>query len=348
MTRYGGRFVPPLPRFCCFFLFAGLASSVDPIALKKCFTEEKQRRGLLTGVFCQFFIVPSLAFMSISVSGIDSVEGTMLLIVASSPGGAFSNFYCNLMNADLTLSIAMTTTSTVISLFMLPVNSLLYIGLKYGQEVPIKYSSLALSLVVVVAGVGFGLAVNWWGVGPHEKWKERLYTLGNISGLASIVLSLFASEAGQCAQSIFSRDLVFYLSIWAVSMTGLLAGCIVAQLAGLPPPQRCAVAVETTYQNIGIAATAALTMFESEDLIGRAVGVPMFYGLSSSISLGVFLLIAWKVGWTLAPSSDPICQVLWKSYQPVSKRVSSRRSTSSFAAGNTETELTIPSSSLRL
>ena len=129
---------------------------------------------------------------------------------------------------------------------MLPVNSLLYIGLKYGQEVPIKYSSLALSLVVVVAGVGFGLAVNWWGVGPHEKWKERLYTLGNISGLASIVLSLFASEAGQCAQSIFSRDLVFYLSIWAVSMTGLLAGCIVAQLAGLPPPQRCAVAVETT------------------------------------------------------------------------------------------------------
>jgi hypothetical protein len=101
-------------------------------------------------------------------------------------------------------------------------------------------------------------------------------------------------------------------------------------------------------QNIGIAATAALTMFESEDLIGRAVGVPMFYGLSSSISLGVFLLIAWKVGWTLAPSNDPICQVLWKSYQPVSKRVSSRRSTSSFAAENAETELTIPSSSLRL
>ena len=67
--------------------------------------------------------------------------------------GAFSNFFCNLMNADLTLSIAMTTTSTVISLFMLPVNTLLYVGVKYGQEVPIKYTALLFSLGVVVTGV---------------------------------------------------------------------------------------------------------------------------------------------------------------------------------------------------
>jgi hypothetical protein len=37
----------PLAQILLFFLFAGLASSVDPIALKKCFTEEKQRRGLV-------------------------------------------------------------------------------------------------------------------------------------------------------------------------------------------------------------------------------------------------------------------------------------------------------------
>ena len=44
----------------------------------------------------------------------------MLMVVVSSPGGAYSNWWCSLFNADLALSITATTCSTVLSVGLLP------------------------------------------------------------------------------------------------------------------------------------------------------------------------------------------------------------------------------------
>ena len=46
-------------------------------------------------------------------------------------GGSYSNLWCSLFNADLALSVAMTTVSTIMSLVMLPLNLLIYINLTY-------------------------------------------------------------------------------------------------------------------------------------------------------------------------------------------------------------------------
>ena len=42
----------------------------------------------------------------------------------------------------------------------------------------------------------------------------------------------------------------------------------------------------------------------------------LFCGLVQSISIPIFLLCAWKLGWTYAPSDAPLCTVLRNSYQP--------------------------------
>eukprot|EP00957_Ditylum_brightwellii_P071850 5461044-Ditylum_brightwellii.AAC.1 len=55
-------------------------------------------------------------------------------------------------------------------------------------------------------------------------------------------------------------------------------------------------------------------MFEGDEL-SEAMGVPLFYGLVEALVLGVYCLIAWKLGWTKAPSDDPIWKVLATSYE---------------------------------
>ena len=116
-----------------FFLFLGLAANISIKNFKNKFIIKNERKRLLTGLLCQFIVMPFFGYVSVKLTGVDSTLGMTLLIITSSPGGAFSNWWCSLMNADLALSIAMTTTSSFISLFMLPLNLFIYVKLTYSK-----------------------------------------------------------------------------------------------------------------------------------------------------------------------------------------------------------------------
>ena len=70
----------------------------------------------------------------------------------------------------------------------------------------------------------------------------------------------------------------------------------------LEGPERVSVAVETCYQNVGVATAVAISMFDGDDQ-AKAVGVPLYYGFVEALLLAIFCVYAWKAGWTLAPAS---------------------------------------------
>ena len=76
------------------------------------------------------------------------------------------------------------------------------------------------------------------------------------------------------------------------------------------------VSVECCYQNVGIATSVALTMFEGDEL-SEAMGVPFFYGVVEAVILGIYCIGAWKLGWTKAPRNAPIWKILTTSYEVI-------------------------------
>jgi predicted Na+-dependent transporter len=57
---------------------------------------EKQwhnQKAILVGLVCQFLILPLLGFITVQIIDLDYPEGIMLLVVTSSPGGSYSNWY---------------------------------------------------------------------------------------------------------------------------------------------------------------------------------------------------------------------------------------------------------------
>ena len=72
--------------------------------------------------------------------------------------------------------------------------------------------------------------------------------------------------------------------------------------------------VECCYQNVGIATSVALTMFQGDEL-SSAMAVPLYYGLIEAAILGVYCIIAWKGGWTKAPSKVSFCTMISTSYE---------------------------------
>ena len=72
--------------------------------------------------------------------------------------------------------------------------------------------------------------------------------------------------------------------------------------------------VECCYQNTGIATAVAISMFQGED-VAEAVKIPLWYGIVEAVALGLYLIIAWKLGYTKAPSNEKFCTVISKSYE---------------------------------
>jgi hypothetical protein len=95
-----------------------------------------------------------------------------------------------------------------------------------------------------------------------------------------------------------------YYSVCSTSHTLLsLLGCMHRTLA-----------VECCYQNVGIATSLALTMFQGDDL-SNAMGVPFFYGLCEAVFGGIYCIVCWKAGWSKAPPETPIWTVLFTSFE---------------------------------
>ena len=80
-----------------FFLIYGMSATVDFSHFK---TQMKNKRAIGTGILLQFIVLPLLGFLVSKFLQLKEIYGIMLLIITSSPGGAYSNwsvFINNLM-----------------------------------------------------------------------------------------------------------------------------------------------------------------------------------------------------------------------------------------------------------
>ena len=100
--------------FCLVF---GMSATVELKQLRK---QMQNRKALAIGMAMQFIIIPFCGFVVVKVLHLPATIGVTLMVITSSPGGSYSNWWCSLFNAELALSVTMTAISTLLSAVMLP------------------------------------------------------------------------------------------------------------------------------------------------------------------------------------------------------------------------------------
>eukprot|EP00931_Biecheleriopsis_adriatica_P076457 TRINITY_DN50154_c0_g1_i1.p1 TRINITY_DN50154_c0_g1~~TRINITY_DN50154_c0_g1_i1.p1 ORF type:complete len:418 (-),score=65.06 TRINITY_DN50154_c0_g1_i1:18-1271(-) len=299
--------VPAVAQTLLFVLIAGMAATVDVKILRNKFG--KRRGGIALGLMCQFIILPAAGFSSTQLFRLPPVLGISLLAVTSAPGGAYSNLWCSLLNADMALSVAMTTCATLLCMIMTPANLFLYCKLAYGQDPEINFLDLLGSIVVAVFALPAGMALSY----RFPSCRNKFNLIGNVAGLALIAFSAVFSST---RDPIWNKDGIFYLAVGLPCVLGLLLSVIVGLVSRkVSKPEAVAITVETCYQNTGIAMAIALATF-GEEQRGKAAGVPLFYGVCQVVLLPNFLLTAWKLGCTYAPARAGIHRVIMQNWQP--------------------------------
>mmetsp|Transcript_43496 Transcript_43496/g.105443 ORF Transcript_43496/g.105443 Transcript_43496/m.105443 type:complete len:441 (+) Transcript_43496:679-2001(+) len=294
-----------------FALVFGMSATVDIQCLRH---QIKNIRAILLGVICQFLLLPVLGFAVVKLFDLEPAVGITLLVVTSSPGGSYSNWFCSIFNADLALSVTLTAISTLLSTIALPANLLLYANLAYHADVTseLDWISVFIALAVVISAIAMGLYCSYR---SHSyKFNILCNKIGNVSGFLLIVFSATVTNTGDADSRIWSRHWSFYVAIMLPCIMGLIIASGLATLLKLLKPEQMTVAVECCYQNVGIATSLALTMFKGNDL-NQAMGVPFFYGLCEAFFVGTYCIICWKAGWSKAPRDASIWTVVATTYE---------------------------------
>ncbi len=104
------------------------------------------RRAVFTGVSAQFLLMPVLGLLLARAFQLPPAYAAGMVLVACCPGGTASNVITYLAKADVALSVAMTTVSTLLAAVLTPTLTTLLVG----QNVEVDAASLYLKTLQVV------------------------------------------------------------------------------------------------------------------------------------------------------------------------------------------------------
>ena len=242
-------------------------------------------RAVFLGLASQFGWMPLIATGLALGLGLPDELAISLLIVGCTPGGTTSNLFAYLSKADVALSIAMTSISTLVAVIAMPAVLWLY-GQNFTDSsfaLPIK--DIVVTLLLVLVPVALGMLVRSRSV----VWAARVEKAGSVCGIGVLVLLIVSGLVNNNA--IFARiPLGGYVGALSLGLLGIGLGYLAATVGGLEEPQRRAVALETGIQNSPLAIAIIIASFP-EHSHAVMLRLPLLYALgilivSSGVALG--------------------------------------------------------------
>jgi len=212
----------------------------------------KMPRGVAVGVFLQYTIMPVLGISLALAFGFPPEIAAGVVLIGSSPGGVASNVMAHIANANLALSITLTTISTLLAPLLTP----LLMQTLAGQFVPIDVTAMMWSITkMIIIPVVLGVIFNRYLHGKL-KWLDDSMPMVSMVGIAVIISIITA--AGRDALLVIGVFLVLAAIIHNAS--GYVLGYWGARLLRMDERSCRAIALEVGMQNGGMASGLAVEM----------------------------------------------------------------------------------------
>jgi bile acid transporter len=208
------------------------------------------RRAFLTGLVCQFGLMPAIAVLLALAFALPPPVALALIMVGATPGGTTSNLFAFWARGDVALSVAMTVASTLAAVVMMPLLIWLWAGASVAAGVTVPYGSIAVTLALVLVPTALGIAVRARSESAG-RWLERA---GSSTGMVLIALLIvrFSIENSALVRATPSGEIAAAVLL---SVAGFVAGRAVAAAVGLGPVAARTVSLETGIQNTPLTIT---------------------------------------------------------------------------------------------
>lgn len=258
-------------------------------------------RATIVGTLLQLVGMPLVGIATAIALDLPPLLATGLVVVSACPGGMFSNMFVHIGRGHTALSITLTATATLVTLFTLPLwTRFAFVRFSEVGAVPIEMPVLATALrlgLLTVLPVGLGM----WARVRRPGWTryERPLSIG------PAIVIVAGSVAQGASRPDFPADVLVegLIAATVYLAASAVAGVAIPALFGLSARDVATVGVELVVKNILLALVLATPVVPFEAL------VPIFaFGLLQTPA-GIGVIAGWRTldrrGAFAAEPADP-------------------------------------------
>lgn len=222
----------------------------------------RMRRALVGGTLGQLLLLPVLAVLVVLLLQPNPVLAGGLLLVAVSPGGVLSNYYCSVARLNVAFSVTLTTVSGFVALAAMPLLFAAIVPAALGIEafrVPVAEMTSRLLLFLLLPAAA-GMALRQLFPAAIERTGRAIRAFG--LGLLVFFLALVFFDQRHAVVEMFGEAALLTVTF---TVLALFAGWLTGSILHLNRNDRAVLAVEFAVRNVGIAALLALATFQQPE-----------------------------------------------------------------------------------
>jgi BASS family bile acid:Na+ symporter len=240
----------------------------------------------LVGTVLQLIVMPLIGIAIASYYELSPILTAGLVVLAACPGGMFSNMFVHIARGHTALSITLTATSTLVTLFTLPL--WIRLALSGSQaasdsvQMPIFDTALRLGMLTILP-IAIGMLVRTQRPGA-VRWETMLSRVSFVA--ICIGAGIDGVDRGEAPTSEFMESVVPVV-VYTISALGV--GTLVPALFGISARDAVTIAVEIVVKNtlLGI-----VLLTQSVDFVAI---VPILVYMVVQTPAGVGLLVGWRM-----------------------------------------------------
>jgi BASS family bile acid:Na+ symporter len=212
----------------------------------------KSPKAVVLGVFFQFTIMPLVGFGLTKIFTFPPEIAAGIILVGCMPCGLASNVMSYIANANVALSLTLTSIATLLAPILTP----FLMEKLAGQLIEIDFWNMVweickLILIPIIIGVIYKKVIG-------EKWLWLQKNLSNISMWSIALIIIIITANGRNSLLMVGPLLVFACLLHNV--LGFILGDFGGKLTGLPEKDCRTIAIEVGLQNAGLASGLAMAM----------------------------------------------------------------------------------------
>ena len=221
----------------------------------------REPKAFGVGILNQMIILPVVAFLIVSLSGLTAEMAVGMMILACCPGGVTSNMITKLAKGDTALSISYTAVMSIATVVTLPLItgfSMLYFMGADAPQINILILGVAMFLITAVP-VGIGLLTHTKFQNFTKSFEPKASKISTIL-FVIIVAGALASEWDAFITNVASLG----PAIVALILTMLFIGYNSAQWFKMSSKRAITVAIESGIQNATVGITIGNIIMNQE------------------------------------------------------------------------------------
>jgi BASS family bile acid:Na+ symporter len=242
-------------------------------------------RATILGTVLQLVIAPCVGLSIALAFELPPLLAAGLVIITACPGGMFSNVFVHMAKANTALSVTLTATATLITLFTMPwwVRGTLALTDAAGApiDVPVLETALNLGMLTVLPiAIGMGVRARWPAAARYEARVTRIGMIALGIAFTADWMSRDAVPTEQLQQSV--------APVAVLTVAILVLGIGLPLLFGLSKRDTATIAVEVVVKNtlLGLVLARGSLDFDAT--------LPIIVFATAQIPLGLSVLGIWR------------------------------------------------------